>query len=252
MFSLAPEFQILWYEWAMVLFAALLIGFSKAGIKGIAVVSVTLLALVYGAKASTGILMPMLIAADIYAIIYYRNDVIWKHIYRLMPWMVAGVLLGTWIGKDLPEDIFRQGMAIIILLTVGMMYWWDRQKEVKVPEGLWFSSIMGLAAGFTTMIGNLAGPFSNLYFLAMRLPKNEFIGTAAWLFFFINLFKLPFHIFVWETISLESFKVNLFIYPALFFGLIIGVKLIRMIKDDLFRKMVILLTAIGAIAIFFK
>lgn len=252
MLSLAPEFQIAWYEWAMVLFAAFLVGLSKSGLKGIAVVFVTILAFVFGGKVSTGILMPFLVAADIYAIIYYRRNVIWKHIYRLMPWMVAGVLLGTWVGKDLPEDIFRQGMAVIILLTVGMMYWWDRQKEVKVPESLWFSSIMGLAAGFTTMIGNLAGAFSNLYFLAMRLPKNEFIGTAAYLFFFINLFKLPFHIFVWETISWESFKVNLYAYPVLLLGLILGIQLIKLIKDDFYRKMIIFLTAIGAIVILLR
>ena len=252
MLALAPEFQIAWYEWILVLISALLVGFSKAGLKGIAVVFVTILAYVYTAKVSTGILLPLLIAADIYAVIYYRDKVIWKHIYRLMPWMIAGVLLGTWVGKDLPEDIFRQGMAVIILLTVGMMYWWDRQKQVRVPEGLWFSSIMGLAAGFTTMIGNLAGAFSNLYFLAMRLPKNEFIGTAAYLFFFTNLVKLPLHIFVWETISWESFKVNLYIYPLLFLGLVLGVRLIKLIKDDFYRKMIIFLTAIGALVILLR
>ncbi|MEM6802635.1 MAG: sulfite exporter TauE/SafE family protein [Bacteroidota bacterium] len=252
MLSLAPEFQIAWYEWALALLAALLVGFSKAGLKGIAVVFVTILAYVYGGKASTGILMPLLIAADCYAIIYYRREVIWKHIYLLMPWMVIGVLLGTWVGKDLPEDIFRQGMAVIILFTVGLMYWWDRQADIRIPEGKWFSTIMGLAAGFTTMIGNLAGAFSNLYFLAMRLPKNEFIGTAAWLFFFINLFKLPFHIFVWETITLESFAVNMRLFPILLVGLLLGVRLIKLIKDRHYRKMIIILTALGALVILFR
>jgi uncharacterized membrane protein YfcA len=163
--------------------------------------------------------------------------------------MALGVVFGTWVGQDLPEETFKNGMAVIILMTVGMMYWWDRQKEVKVPDNWWFAIIMGLAAGFTTMIGNLAGAFSNLYFLAMRLPKNEFIGTAAWLFFFINLFKLPFHFFFWKTINLETFAVDLRLYPALIIGLWLGVHLIKLIQDRHYRKMILILTAIGALVI---
>ena len=67
---------------------------------------------------------------------------------------------------------------------------------------------MGLLSGFTSMIGNLAGSFADIYFLAMRLPKNEFIGTAAWLFFIINVFKLPFHIFIWKIVTFETLCLN--------------------------------------------
>jgi len=249
MFLLAPEFQLEWYQWGTVAFAAFLLGISKAGLKGISVVIVTLLALIYGSKASTGILMPLLVVADIFAVIYYRRSVQWNHVYKLLPWMAIGVILGSWAGKDLPEDIFKQGMAIIILLTVLMMWWWDRQEEVKVPNNWWFSTLMGLAAGFTTMIGNLAGAFANLYFLAMRLPKNEFIGTAAWLFFFVNLFKVPFHIYWWETINWETIRVDLYLVPTLVLGLLIGVRLIKLIKDTFYRKMILILTAIGALII---
>lgn len=252
MLSLVPEFQLDWFQWGIAFFAAILVGFSKTGLKGISVVFVTLLALLYGSKASTGILMPLLIAADIFAVIYYRRSVQWRHLFKLLPWMALGVVLGTWVGQDLPEATFKQGMALIILMTVAIMYWWDRQKEVKVPNNWWFSIVMGLAAGFTTMVGNLAGAFANLYFLAMRFPKDEFIGTAAWLFFFINLFKLPFHIYVWETISLETFAVNLRLYPALILGLWVGVYLIKLIKDKHYRKMILVLTAIGAIIILFR
>ena len=102
--------------------------------------------------------------------------------------MLAGVLAGVLLGKNLPEDLFKLGMAIIILISVVMMYYWERTKDRKVPTHWSFAALMGIIAGFTTMVGNLAGAFSNIYFLAIKLPKNEFIGTAAWLFFIINLF----------------------------------------------------------------
>ena len=236
----------------MALSAVAIVGISKAGIKGITIVVVTLLAIVFGGKASTGILLPMLIIGDIVAVIYYRRHVKWRYLAQLLPWMMLGVVLGTWAGKDIPEAIFKQGMAVIILFSVAMMYWWDRRKSQTVPDYWWFGGIMGLAAGFTTMIGNLAGAFSNIFFLAMRMPKNDFIGTAAWLFFIINIFKLPFHIFVWKTITLETLSLNLRLAPAVFFGFFLGIRIVKLIKEQQYRQMILALTALGAILIFFR
>jgi uncharacterized membrane protein YfcA len=107
---------------------AMLLGVAKSGIKGLAVLIVTGLALVYGAKESTGILMPMLIYGDIMAVIYYKRHVKWIYLIKLLPWMILGVLTGVVLGKDLPEDLFKSGMAFIILISVIMMYYWERQK----------------------------------------------------------------------------------------------------------------------------
>lgn len=240
------------YSFLIAAAAALILGLSKAGIKGIAIFAVTLMALVYGAKQSTGIVMPLLIFGDIFAIIYYRRHVQWEHIFKLIPWMVIGVLLGVWFGTDLPENRFKWFMSFVILFSIGLMFYWDQRKSILVPKGRWFSITMGLTAGFSTMVGNLAGPFSNLYFLAMRLPKQAFIGTAAWLFFIINLFKLPFHIFVWKTIGWQSLSINLKLIGFMVIGLIAGIFLVDLLKEGLFRRIILLLTAVGAILIFLR
>ena len=232
--------------------AALLLGIAKSGIKGLAILIVTGLALVYGAKESTGILMPLLICGDILAVIYYKRHVKWVYLIKLLPWMVAGVLVGVVLGKDLPEDLFKSGMAVIILISVAMMYYWERKKDRKVPNHLSFAALMGMMAGFTTMVGNLAGVFSNIYFLAIKLPKNEFIGTAAWLFFIINLFKVPFHIWSWGTINLASFQISLSLIPAVILGFMFGVSIVKKIKNDRYRQLILLLTGLGGLTIFFQ
>lgn len=232
--------------------AALLLGIAKSGIKGLAILIVTGLALVYGAKESTGILMPLLICGDILAVIYYKRHVKWIYLIKLLPWMVAGVLVGVVLGKDLPEDLFKSGMAMIILISVAMMYYWERKKDRKVPNHLSFAALMGMMAGFTTMVGNLAGVFSNIYFLAIKLPKNEFIGTAAWLFFIINLFKVPFHIWSWGTINPASFQISLSLIPAVILGFMIGVSIVKKIKNDRYRQLILLLTGLGGLTIFFQ
>ena len=231
---------------------ALLLGISKSGIKGIASLIVTGLALVYGAKNSTGILMPLLLVGDVFAITYYKRHVQKEYIIKLLPWMVLGVLFGVIGGSYISEGVFKYGMALIILFSVGLMYYWENKKDKTVPSHWSFASSMGLLAGFTTMIGNLAGAFTNIYFLAMRIPKNNFIGTAAWLFFLINSFKVPFHIWSWKTINSESILISLKLIPFVIVGLIIGVFLVKKIEDESYRKLILLFTAIGGFAILFN
>ncbi len=235
------------HAWLLAMGAAFIQGLSKSGIKGTAVLSVTLMALAIGARQSTGLLVPLLIFGDIFAVIYYHRHARWRYIWKFLPWMVFGILLGVWLGKDLPEEIFKWAMAAIILLSVAVMAWWDLRKSKRVPEHWLFAGFVGSLAGFTTMVGNLAGAFSNIYFLAMRLPKNVFIGTAAWLFLIINLFKLPFHIFVWETIDAETLRINLWLLPALILGLLFGIWLVRKIREKFFRRLILILTALGAV-----
>ncbi|WP_394330897.1 sulfite exporter TauE/SafE family protein [Kriegella aquimaris] len=230
----------------------MVIGLSKAGIKGIAIINVTLMALAFGAKESTGLVVPLLIAADIFAVIYYNRHARWYYIIRFLPWILAGIIIGVLIGNDLDESTFKIGMAVIIVVSVLMMYWWDRRKSKSVPTHWAFAGTVGIIAGITTMIGNLAGAFSNIYFLAMRVPKNEFIGTAAWLFLIINVFKLPFHVWVWKTITPETLLIDLKLLPGILIGVFLGVRLVKIIKEDFYRKMILVLTAVGAVLILFR
>lgn len=238
--------------WILAFIAVFILGISKSGIKGIDIIIVTLMALAFGAKESTGVLVPLLVVGDTFAVIYYNRHAKWKYILAFLPWMILGVFIGTAVGKDLPGTVFKIGMSAIILTTVIMMYWWDRKKSKNVPTHWAFAGSIGTIAGITTMIGNLAGAFSNIYFLAMRLPKNEFIGTAAWLFFIVNIFKLPFHIFIWKTITPDTLLINLKLIPGMVLGLLIGVRLVKIVKDGFYRKMILILTAVGALLILFR
>ena len=85
----------------------------------------------------------------------------WIYILKFLPWMIFGVLVAVFIGKDISESIFKILMAIIIISSVFLMWVWDSMKYQKIPSHWSFSTIMGSLAGITTMIGNLAGPFAN-------------------------------------------------------------------------------------------
>jgi len=250
--DILTQFQLSYVNLFTAFLAAFILGLGKAGIKGLGVIIVILMALVFGGKASTGVLLPLMVIADIFAVVYYHRFTQWKYLWKLLPTMFIGVLVGVWLGNDISEVIFKQIMAVFILLTVVVMVWIDRKNSNKIPEHKAFTRGMGLLSGITSMIGNLAGSFANIYFLAMRLPKNEFIGTAAWLFFIINIFKLPFHIFIWETVTVDSFILNLLLIPGVIIGFFTGVSLVKLINNSNYRKFIFVITAVGAILILFK
>ena len=250
--STISNFQLTNFEWLLAFTGAILLGIGKAGLKGIGVVIVTLMAFVFGGKQSTGVLIPMMVVADIFAVIYYHRHTQWKFLIKLLPSMLVGVLAGVWLGNDISDQVFKHLMAVLILGIVGFMLIMEYKKSNEIPVSKIFSNGIGLLAGFTSMIGNLAGSFSNIYFLAMKLPKNEFIGTAAWLFFIINVFKLPFHIFVWNTVSSKSLMLNLILIPGIVLGFYLGVNLIKLINNEMYRKFILIVTAIGAFVMLFK
>ena len=234
-------------EWLLILLASFIIGLTKAGLKGVDMLSVSLMDIVFGSKASTGIVLPLLCMADIAAVAYYNRHAEWKHFKKLTPWMLVGIVLGVYLGRDMDEAIFRKIMAIIILLTIVIALVMEYRKSQEVPRHPLFVVSTGLAAGFTTMIGNLAGAFSNLYFLAMRVDKNSFIGTAAWIFLIINLVKFPLQVFFWKNITVQSLKIDALLVPTLAIGFVAGIFIVGKIKDEQYRKVVLILTLAGSI-----
>ncbi|NNC69498.1 MAG: sulfite exporter TauE/SafE family protein [Flavobacteriaceae bacterium] len=250
--EILTSYNLSFLQWSAIALAVFFLGIAKSGIKGLGVIIVVILAFIFGEKASTGILLPLLIAADIMAVIYYNRHTKWVFIRKLMPLMIIGVLVGVWIGHEISESLFKKIMAIIIIISVFIMFVTENRKLTLLPKNTMISGTTGFMAGFTTMVGNLAGPISNIYFLATRLPKNEFIGTAAWLFFIINIFKLPFHFFVWKTVTKETLILNTVLVPFLVLSFFIGVAIVKLISNLNYRRFILVVTALGGFILLFR
>lgn len=231
---------------------AFFIGMSKTGVHGISMFSIPLLAIIFGGKDSSGLILPMLIIADVFAVIYYHRSANWYYLKKLLPATAVGVILGTIVGQYIDDIVFRQLMGLIIFASLALMIWQENNHKINVPDYLWFAILMGLLSGFTSMVGNLAGTVVALYLLSMRLPKNGYIGTAAWFFLALNLFKVPFHIFVWHTITLDSIYLNVASLPFIALGAAAGVYVVKKIPNTQYRWLIITMTVVTALVMAFS
>lgn len=235
----------------IVYLSACVIGLNKSGFRGMDMLNVMLMALVFGSRLSTGIVLPLLCAGDMLAAFYYKRHVHWGLFWKLIFWMALGILLGVFWGQYWPEALFKKVFAAIIILSIILLVWQEGGGLKKIPHHPVFSPVMGLITGFATMMGNLAGAFATVYFSTQKINKNDFIGTVSMVFLVINLFKVPFQVIYWKNITPDSLMANLYLLPAVVLGFTLGFFLIRRINEGSYKKIIFALTFLGALSLLF-
>ncbi|MDR2471199.1 MAG: sulfite exporter TauE/SafE family protein [Treponema sp.] len=241
------------WQLAAVIFSGICIGLSKTGLNGVTTVMVPILALIFGAKESTGVVLPMLCFADILAVAYYRRHAEWKYIIRLLPWALAGFGLALLVDRLIPPRGFKFLIGICIFTGLLVMFWNDRKgREAAIPSSWWFAAVFGVMGGFSTMIGNAAGPIMSVFLLSVRLPKASFVGTAAWFFMIVNYLKLPLQYFVWHNISPQSLLFNVTMIPVILVGAALGIFLVKKVSERVYRVLVYVMTIISTLLLFLR
>ncbi|MEO6001564.1 MAG: sulfite exporter TauE/SafE family protein [Opitutus sp.] len=235
------------WQWALLVFGALLVGISKTGIAGLGLLSVVLFAQIMPAKQATGIVLPLLIFGDIIAVASYRRHTQFRFLWRLFPWTAVGVFIGYFALRRIDD---HQAKVLIGSIILGLLLVHLARRRGVVKEegehGWWFAPTIGVLAGFTTLVANAAGPLMVIYLLAMRLPKMEFVGTSAFFFLLLNVFKVPFMVDL-DLITKPSFTVNLILAPAVLLGAFVGRKLLVKIDQRVFENLALALSAVAGI-----
>lgn len=237
------------WQWALLALGAFSVGLSKTGIAGLGVFTVAVFANALPARASTGALLPLLLCGDVFGVAFFRKHADWSHLWRLFPWVVAGVV-GGYGALDRISNAQVQRMIGGILLAMVALHWW-RQRQggeltTRLPHAWWFAALTGILAGFTTMVANAAGPVMVLYLLAVGLPKLAFVGTGAWFFMFVNAFKVPFSLKLGLITPGSLVMDGLLVLPMLP-GALLGPVILQRLNQRMFERITLFLTVAAAI-----
>ncbi len=235
-------------HWALAVAGALLIGLSKAGFAGLGVFAVAIFAILFPQGfSSSGIVLPMLICADVLAVGVYRRHAVWSHVGKLMPWVIVGIVAGCalmwWLREHTALARRLIGVTVLVIVALHLL---RRRADASVPHTWWFAALTGVAAGVTTMMANAAGPVLVLYMLAVGLPKMEFIGTGAWFFLIVNVLKVPFSHGL-NLITPGTLQFNLILAPVVIAGLFLGRAIVERVNQRAFETAVLALTAVAGL-----
>ena len=237
-------------SWIIVALCAMMVGISKTGIPNVAILVVPLMASAFpAAKQSVGVLLGILILADIFAVIYHRHNARWSHVLRLLPATFIGIVAGYFFLGLIENDNHLKpiiGGIVLFMLCVHLWRTRTKGKDTSIPTQWWFALVLGFMAGVTTMMANAAGPVMVIYLLAMRLDKIEFVGTSAWFFFIVNWLKVPFSSKL-EMMTIETIKLDLMMLPFIAAGAVLGIFFLKRIPQKAFAVIVQILAAIAAL-----
>jgi len=240
------------WQWALLALGAATAGFSKTGIPGTSILFVAVFANLMPARQATGLVLPLLIVADVFALVTYRKHLAWRRVGRLLPAALAGLVLG-WLALGRVNDTQAARVIGGVIALMLVLHVWRRRRapeDAVAHAPAWFGPAAGLLAGFTTMVANAAGPVMTLYLLAMRLPKLEFLGTGAAFFLLINWIKVPFMVQL-GLINGASLAVNLWLVPAVAAGALLGRWVVPRVNQARFEAFALMLTAGAVVKLLF-
>jgi uncharacterized protein len=237
------------WQWAFLAAGAFITGLSKTGIAGLGVLAVALFANALPARDSTGALLPLLVCADLFGVAHFRKHAEWPHLWKLFPWVAVGILLGCFALGRFSNAQAQRTIGAILLGMVTLQFWRRRQPgdlASRLPHAAGFVALTGIAAGFATMTANAAGPLMVLYLLAIGLPKLALVGTGAWFFLLVNLFKVPFSLQL-GLINTGSLLMDAILVIPMLPGALLGPVILKRINQSAFETMVLVFTTLAAI-----
>ena len=235
-------------QWLLAILGAAGLGVGKAGLSGMSLLHVLIFAFLFGARESTGVVLPMLLVGDVIAVTVYHQHSRWDYVRRMLPPACVGVIAGAAWMRGLDDAAFRPTIGwIVFVLSVLQAARMQRPDWFgDLPHSRGFAWTLGFVAGATTMLANAAGPVFALYCLAVMLPKFELVGTTAWFFFIINLFKVPFS-YRLGLIHSHTLLLNLALVPAVLAGVLGGRSIIARLPQQLFDRLLLAFAAVAAL-----
>lgn len=233
--------------WLLGLLGAFCLGVSKAGFPGLALVNVIIMADLFQAKASVGVVLPLLIACDLIVYPLFRKHSSWREVWPLLLPTVIGVGAGAYLMGQVDDTFVRKAIGGAILLM--LLLEWIRQRSESfltgLPDSSFFRWLSGLGIGFSTMMANAAGPVYSIYGLVRKLPKEHFLGLGARFFLLVNVLKLPFG-FQLGIIHKESLLLDLAFVPGCVVGILVGKRILAAVPQKIFKKLLFVFALLAA------
>lgn len=238
--------------WLLTALAAFCIGVSKAGFSGISLISVFILADVFGAKESLGFALPMLIMADLMVYPAFRKYASWRNVWLLTWPALVGMGLGVIVLDSVDNDAMRKIIGAIILLMVSLQLLGRFNPEgfYQLAKTRKFGFFFGTTGGVATVLANAAGPIMQIYMLSRRMDKMELIGVGARFFLVINFLKLPLGAGL-NLITAETLFANFLLLPAIAIGVFGGKKVLVKIPQRAFEATVVMFATVAGIKLCF-
>jgi uncharacterized protein len=228
-----------------------LIGLTKGGFNTLGALLTPVLSLVLPVSTAVGVLLPMLIVGDAFAIYMYWREWDAQLVRRMLPSGIVGALIGTYLLTTLSPNALRIALAIFVLLLVIYKLASDRIASLAYRPRRWHAPAAGALAGVASGMFNNGGPPFNSYLLLQKLPPRIFIATTALFFALLNLIKVPGFLYT-GVLNVQLLLSLWWVFPFIPLGIWSARWLVSHVNQQTFEWIVIALLIVSSIILFWQ
>lgn len=185
------------YFFLMVALVAFLIGVAKSGFGGLpGTLATPLMALIIPADQAIGLLLPILMIGDLFAVAFLWRRWNNKIILLLLPGAVAGVTIGTYFITKAPTETLRITLGVIVLIfTIYKLVERQLLSRLKYKARNWHGWLAGTVTGFSSALAHTGAPPVSIYLLMQGITPSVFVATSVFFFFILNWIKVPYYFY---------------------------------------------------------
>jgi hypothetical protein len=156
------------YVTVVIAILGFMIGFAKGGFGGLGALLTPILALVLPVASAVGVLLPMLMVGDVFAVSMYWKEWDLDLVKRMLPAGVVGAIAGTALLSRLSPDGLRIILGIFVLVLVDYKFLSDRIQAIRYEPRPWHAPAAGLLSGVASGMFNYGGPAFSSYLLLQK------------------------------------------------------------------------------------
>lgn len=221
--------------WLVAALCVLVTGISKAGLGGaLGGLAVPLMSLWLAPRDAVAVVLPILIATDLFGIRAWRGKARWDDLKLMLPGALAGIVAGALAFGLLSDALVKACVgAIAVAFTVDRVLRRKTAQPALPAHGSWFGALCGAVSGFTSTLAHAGGPPVMAYLLSRRLPRETFVATSVYFFTVLNLAKLPFYLGL-GIFNRDTLLMSAMLMPLVPLGVWAGLRVLAWIPERVF------------------
>ena len=237
---------------SMVIFVTFLISLSKGGLGGMmGALATPMLAVVMPANQVLGLLLPILLLADVFAVALHWRKWNGRLVWLLTPGAVIGVTLGTFFIANAPTNVLKLGLGVITLVFVFYKLVEKRLlASLKYEERSWHGWLAGTTGGFASSLAHSGGPPISIYLMLQEVTPSMFNGTSVLFFAILNWIKVPYYLYI-HLFDFQRLWQIAWIAPIVPLGVWVGRWIGNKISKEVFDGIIVALLALTALLLIF-
>ena len=226
------------FFWTLITLSAIFVGMGKGGLPVVATLGVPSLSLIMSPVAAAGLLLPVYIVSDIFALSAYRRDFNREVLKIGIIGMSFGVIIGGMTAHIVVEWMVTALIGMMgFIFAVNQLFF--KKSDNEIPQtinnnkGYFWCTI----AGFTSFISHIGGPPWQIFTIPLQMKKTVFVGTSVIVFSYCNAIKLIPYMWLGQ-INIESVKISLFMMFPASLAVFAGIRIVKIIPEDVFFKII--------------